>query len=158
MQEIKKTKAVILTHFYSVLNTYGVSKDKTKAMITVLSDRGADVKYSIKDEQLAQIFCYGHIINNIVGAMHKVDELKKIISSASELASYLSNTPGLSDLIDTTVKNFVPTRWNSVQTMFSSIVQNHAKILAALAAKQAGTKSWAGRKPPLDYLFEQYKC
>lgn len=151
MEELKKTKVVVTTHFFNVMNAYGISKAEAIAMITVGSDRGGDVRYGIQDEGITQIFCYGHIINNIVAAMHKVPELKEMISSASELASYLSNS-NLSDLLDTTVKNFVPTRWNSVQTMFWSIVQNYHKISEALAAKQGATSNWNGRKAPLEYL------
>ena len=51
-------------------------------MAVVLSDRGPDVKYGIRDENISQIFCFAYIINNLVEEMPKV---KVVIERASEL-------------------------------------------------------------------------
>lgn len=171
LDEPVKTKEVIIKHLYAALASYGLSEDEIRQNVVVVSDRGANIKFAIQDAKIEQIFCFAHIINNIVDAMAKDDELKTTIKCASQLASYLKIT-GLCKSFTSTVKNFVSTRWNSIFIMFDSILKNYENILGALTEKenaqksqrartrvpeannsQAGTSAACAKKSPLDYVL-----
>lgn len=153
MPEMVKTKQVISEHLYRVLAEYGLSKQEVIRIVTIISDRGANIKFCLKDEGLSHVFCFAHIINNIVGTMVKEEALKSLISYASELASYMKNG-GLCTQLNTTLKTFSRTRWNGVYIMFDSILNNYAKIVEILAEKTEATRSYASSssKTPLDYI------
>lgn len=156
MDEIIKTKEVIINHFYTVLSSYGLSRDEVKKHVIVVHDRGGNIRYAMFDEGILQILCYCHLINNLVGKMLQLREVKSIISAASELVSYVKNS-GLCPQLDTTLKTYCKTRWNSVFIMFNSIIHNYARILQVLGDKQAAqSQSTSNRstlqKSPLDYV------
>lgn len=155
MDELVKTKAVIIKHLYSVLKSFGLSEDDTKRIITIISDRGANIKFGIRDEGIAQIFCYAHIINNIVGTMLKDGEVKKLIGAASELCSYMKNS-GLCKHLNSTLKIFSRTRWNGVYIMFDSILKNYSKIVDVLTEKETALSQSnnlsRNQKNPYEYV------
>lgn len=156
VEELTKTKEVVMKHLFIVLESYGLSKSEAKTMAIFVSDRGGNIKYGLRDLNLEQIFCYIHMINNIVCAMTKVDGLKDMIKIASELVSYLKKT-GLSARLDSTVKLHCNTRWNTVYMMFDSIVKNYGKIVDLLAEKSSAMSSCSQsqsktQKTPTDYV------
>lgn len=159
MEEMVKSKEVITNHFYSVLSQYGLSRDEIKEKVFVVDDRGGNIRYAIFDEGIAQILCYCHLINNLVGKMLSLEEVKKHITAASELVNYVKNG-GLCTKLDSTLKTYCKTRWNSVFLMFDSIIRNYAQILSVLGDKQAAqsqnnsNRSSAQRKSPLDYVCD----
>lgn len=162
MDELVKSKEVILDHFYTVLSLYGLFRDEVRKSVVVVHDRGGNIRYAMFDEAIIQIFCYCHLINNLVGKMLALEDVKKIITAASDLASYVKNA-GLCTQLDSTLKTYCKTRWNSVYQMFDSIIKNYAKILNVLGDKQAAqaqTPSYRSNsssrqhKQPLDYVCD----
>lgn len=161
MEELVKSKEVITNHFYLVLSQYGLSREEVKEKIFVVHDRGGNIRYAMFDEGIVQILCYCHLINNLVGKMLSLEEVRKIINAASELVNYVKNG-GLCTKLDSTLKKYCKTRWNSVWLMFDSIIRNYAQILNVLGDKQAAQSqnnsyrpsSFSQRKSPLDYVCD----
>lgn len=154
MSELVKTKKVIANHLFDTLSAYKISKQVAISDLKMIHDRGSNVKFGLRDEHLIQIYCYCHILNNIVSELLKQDEVKKIIAAASDLASYVKNG-GLCKHLNSTLKTYSKTRWNSVSIMFESIIKNYSKIVDVLTEKQ-GEQSNSSRssqnKQPLDYI------
>lgn len=152
MKEYVKSKSVIMAHFYRVLESYGLCRSEVKQNVIVVHDRGGNIRYGMLDESIIQILCYCHLINNLVGKMLQLEEVKKIIDAASELTSYVKNA-GLCTHLEKTLKTYCKTRWNSVYIMFDSIIQNYGRIFKVLNEKQiANRSSSSSQKLPLDYI------
>lgn len=155
MTELSKTKKVISHHLFEVLALYGISKQNAIANFKVVHDRGGNIKYGLCDVGMMQTYCYCHIINNIICKLLGLSEVKGIIAAASELTSYLKNA-GLCAYLNSTLKTYSITRWNSVCMMFESIVENYPKIVDILTEKQRQqgnvTRSAQRKKQPLDYI------
>lgn len=163
MPELVKSKVVITNHLFGVLESYGLSKNEVIDSVTAVHDRGGNILFGIKDEGIAQILCYAHMINNIVEAMTKIECVRTHITAASNLVSYLKKT-GLSNSLKTTVKLNCPTRWNTVFMMFQSIVDNYEKIVEVITEKQNAQTTTISRnrirtsdqrtRPPIDYIMD----
>lgn len=119
-----------------------------------------NIRYAMSDEEILQFLCYCHLINNLVCKMLQIEDVKNIISKASELVKYVK-TAGLCAQLETTLKAHCSTRWNSVFVMFDSIIKNYLKILQILGDKQAAqaqvgrsssSSSSSSQKAPLEYV------
>lgn len=133
IEELKKTKTVIEIHLKAVFGDYGITEEDIKEeRVTIVSDRGSNVKLG---REYRQVFCYAHILNNIISHMLDLDEIKTMIKHASSLCSYVKNHD-LNKFLDFSLKKYVPTRWNSVHTMFDSIIKNYVNIWLALNEKK----------------------
>lgn len=153
MAELVKSKKVIADHLFQTLAIYGIPKQVAVKNFNMVHDRGSNLKFGLRDENMIQTYCFCHIINNIVSELLKQDEVKKIIAAASDLASYIKNG-GLCKRLNSTLKTFSKTRWNSVSIMFDSIIENYAKIVDILTEKQRELNSsrTSQNKQPLDYI------
>lgn len=168
IDELSKTKSVIIAHLYACLREYGLREDEVKIMVHMVHDRGGNIRYGIKDEGIAQNFCYDHLINNLAGATLEVPCVKDHVKAAGELTSYMKNS-GLCKHPKSTLKKNGPTRWNSVYMMMSSIVDNFERIVEVLTEKQTAVTTNISRqaknrsqsqsqlqrlkeKQPIDYL------
>lgn len=156
MTELRKTKDIIRSHLFEVLALYGVSKEVAVLKIVFVHDRGGNIRYGLFDEAMIQIFCFCHILNNILGKMLELSDVKKIIKDASELTSYVKNA-GLCAHLKKTLKTYSKTRWNSVCMMLESIVENYPKIVDVLTEKnqqlmKAPRFARERVKMPLEYI------
>lgn len=115
----------------------GELEDKVKKVC----DRGKNVSIALDGPIHSVLHCYCHLINNLVEAMVKIESAKKIISNASTLVNYLK-TSGMNSFLSKTVKSNVPTRWNTVFFMLSSIVDSFDQILQILHKKETETKNY----------------
>lgn len=163
VDEIRVTKKVMAEHLYRVLLEYGLSSEEVKSIVKIISDRGGNIKYMLHDEGIQHVYCFAHLLNNVVGHMFKNNDVKKLISVASELTSYMKNG-GLCNKLDTTLKAYCRTRWNGVYKMFDAILKKFSLIVEALNQKQIALRN-AGclfnQRNPMEYITsvdEQMKC
>lgn len=112
-----------------------MTTDEVKTQVTILSDRGSDIKYGLINNGYKRLTCYAHIIHNLVSKMLSSPRVKAIIDDSARLASYVKNT-GLNKFLKPTVKRFVSTRWNSIFVMIDSILKNFDELLKLLGARQ----------------------
>lgn len=156
ISELVKSKEVVMKYFYESLQLYGLSIQDVKKYVIVVHDRGGNIRYGMLDDEIPQILCYCHLINNLVGKMIQYEEAKSIVSAASELTAYMKNC-GLCVRLAKTLKTYCHTRWNSVYLMFASIIENYTRIVEVLTEKNIAQSSTLGRsssqKKPLDYLL-----
>lgn len=87
-------------------------------MLVFVSDRGTNVKKAL--ELFGAISCFAHMVNNLVDTM--LIEISDLVVAVKALAKYFKVT-GLNAALDTTLKSYVPTRWNTVFYMIES--DNH---------------------------------
>lgn len=154
VSEPVKTKQVLAEHLYRILLQYGLSPEEVREIVIVIADRGANMKYMLKDEKIRNVHCFAHIINNIVEHMLKVDEIRELQNAASQLTSYVKSG-GMCKELNTTLKSFCRTRWNGVYIMFNAILNNYVKLVEVLSEKSAlmremGTLS--NQKNPMEYI------
>lgn len=85
------------------------------------SDRGANIKLALKD--FFRLNCFVHFINYIVKASCCIDIVKTQITECKSLVKYFK-LRGVNNLLKTSLKQALDIRFNSVCTMFLSIIAN----------------------------------
>lgn len=99
--------------------------------LVFVSDRGTNVKKAL--EQFEAISCFAHMVNNLVDTM--LIEISDLVVAVKALVKYFKVT-GLNAALDTTLKSFVPTRWNTVFYMIESVIINWDHIQSILEEKR----------------------
>lgn len=141
--EMSKTGEVVEYHVLSALQKYDITLEEIKKCATFVHDRGGNVRLGLKDYN--QIFCFAHMLNNLVRKMCQTqEEVADIIQNASKLVQYCKRTGLINHIVEnggTTLQSYCETRWNTVIIMLDSIVHNYHRIVNALAAKEASDPS-----------------
>lgn len=101
--------------------------------LVFVSDRGSNIRKAL--EIYEAIACFAHMVNNLVDSM--LVEISDLVVSVKALVKYFKVT-GLNAALDTTLKSFVPTRWNSVFYMIESVIINYDPINSILQEKKEG--------------------
>lgn len=82
-----------------------------------------------------RLTCYAHLIHNLLSCMLDETEMKGIVEQSSKLSSYVKNA-GLNSKLKTSLKRYTTTRWNSVYTMISAIIENYQPVYDLLVERQ----------------------
>lgn len=144
-----KSKQVLAEHLYRVLAKYGLTPDEIRKIIFI-ADRGGNIKYMLKDENILQVYCFAHILNNIVEHMLQDSQIQDLVNCASSLTSYMKCGNLCKELL-TSLKTFSRSRWNGVYIMFKAILTNFQKIIEVLGAKSTLPRN-PTQKNPMDYI------
>lgn len=99
-----------------------------------VSDRGSNVIKALEAEQ--RLNCASHILNTVLTHTFKrknlvaagLEEIDDQFSYCKELVAYFKRSSLMAKL-DTSLQQFVPTRWNSHLQMLCSIDKNYSKIM-----------------------------
>lgn len=92
----------------------------------MVTDRGSNMVAAFN--QFDHIYCINHLLNNVVEkSIKQVDEIAELCNMCSKVAKYFKNS-GENSNLDTSLKSFCPTRWNTVFYLFDSIEKNWLQI------------------------------
>lgn len=113
-----------------ILDKYEL-KDKLSDLVFV-SDRGGNVCASLSGS--IRLNCMTHFINNVVKAACQIDTVNRQIAECKSLVTYFKIS-GLNSLLDSSLKQALDIRFNSVCNMFDSILKNRSKVKDLLEAR-----------------------
>lgn len=99
-------------------------KDKFEHL-TFVTDRGGNVCVALNCA--TRLNCATHFNNNSVKAACDIDIVKDQIAECKSLVTYFKST-GLNNLLESSLKQALDIRFNSVCNMFDSILKNRSKI------------------------------
>lgn len=81
------------------------------------------------------MFCINHLMHNTLQkSMENIPDVANLIHSCTKLVKYFKVT-GLNSNLNTTLKSFSPTRWNTIYYELVSIEANWAEIVQILQQK-----------------------
>lgn len=101
--------------------------------VVVVTDRGSNMIAAFKEDN--NIHCISHLIHNTVEkCIKKTTQIDELISLCSKLVKFFKKS-GLNAELETSLKSFCTTRWNSVYYTICSIVKNFAAIQDKLLEK-----------------------
>lgn len=93
---------------------------KHKGLYSFVTDNGANIVAALKNEQ--RISCAGHNINLILEYLFKHldenNEISILIQNCKSLVGYFKRS-GLNNRLTVSLKQSVPTRWNSILTCYN---------------------------------------
>lgn len=133
---MKKTADLLRNEIIEVFEKFEISHDDIEHRISFVTDRGPNIKAALA--RYERIYCFAHIINNIVEAMCKPADIKKLVSDAAYLVKFMKMA-GLNSKCNPTLKSYCKTRWNTVYLMLRSIYSNYSTILGLLNEKEQVT-------------------
>lgn len=83
-----------------------------------------------------QIYCVNHLLNNVVEkAVQEVQEVAELCRLCSELVKFFKKS-GQNCNLNSTLKSFCPTRWNTIYYLLVSIEKNWVQIGNILQEKK----------------------
>lgn len=81
------------------------------------------------------IYCIDHLLHNTLQkSINDVPAVSELSNSCSKLVKYFKVT-GQNANLDTTLKSFSPTRWNTIYYLFVSVQNNWSEIIQILQQK-----------------------
>lgn len=129
---MSKTGVLLEKEIVEIFQSFGVSKETLQKQITFVTDRGPNIKAALKDYN--RIYCFAHIVNNIVEEMCKHEDVKKLITDATSLVKFIKSA-NLNHRCKPTLKSYTKTRWNTVYDMLRTILCNYSNIVDILNEK-----------------------
>lgn len=108
---------------------------EVKEKVIFLSDRGPNIKYGLINAGYIRLNCYAHLIHNLVSNMLSKKSVQEMITQAAKLTAYVKNS-GMNSQLKSFLKLYTKTRWNSVFTMFDSIITEYQTTYDLLLYKQ----------------------
>lgn len=106
-----------------------------KDNITFTTDRGKNIIKAL--ENYDRLSCFPHFIHNTVKHACKFDELTALIQSLTSTVKYMKIS-GLNNLLTTSLKSNVSTRFNSVCSLIASVINNWSKLNEILEKQNEG--------------------
>lgn len=107
--------------------------------VIFVSDRGANMLAAFKD--YSHLSCSDHMINTVLTHVfdnkkiaESLPDVQVLLTSAKELVRYFKKS-GLMQLLSKSLKQEVPTRWNSIHTMLSSVKESYDEVQHVLDTK-----------------------
>lgn len=86
-------------------------------------------------EHARNIFCINHLINNVIErSISESSEVNAVVTTCSKLVKYFKKS-GSNSALNTTLKSYTPTRWNTGFYLLSSIQINWVDITQILQEK-----------------------
>lgn len=126
----KKDSSYIRRKINEILEFYGLL-DNIKDFVFI-TDRGGNIKKALRD--CTRLNCFPHFCNNIIRAACQIDTVKATIKNCNAIVRYFKFT-GLNNLLKTSFKTAVDTRFNSNMMMFNSLITNWRDIESILRQK-----------------------
>ena len=86
-------------------------------------------------QEFEHINCANHLLNNVVEkSIHDVPSIDILINKSTKLVKYFKKS-GVNTHLNTTLKSYTITRWNTVYYMLKSIIVNFDEIISILLEK-----------------------
>lgn len=133
VEAIKKTKEICLEEILKIFENYDLSMDEVKNHVTFVTDRGSNIRAALKE--FSRLNCYGHLSNNIVVQMCKIEPVAEIVEKASKLVKYFKSST-LNSKLTSTLKSFSPTRFNTVYYTLLSVHNMYSEVVSVLNEKE----------------------
>lgn len=130
---ITKSGPLLEKEIIEIFEEFGVSEQCLKSRVVFVTDRGPNIKLALNKFQ--RIYCFAHIVNNIVEDMCKHADVKKLITDAASLVKFIKSA-NLNHRCKPTLKSYTKTRWNTVYEMLNSIYLNYSNIIEILNEKE----------------------
>lgn len=139
---LTKTAKCLRTHIIKAFDEiFDIDESVFVTKVKRITDRGKNIANAMSTDGGVHLYCYCHLINNLVDNICKNGQVQILISNASSLTNYMK-TSGMNTFLPSTLKSFVTTRWNSVYMMLKSIYDNFDEIYNLLLKKEQETRSY----------------
>lgn len=113
-----------------ILHEFDLVLDNNAIIVT---DRGSNMVAAFQTNN--HMFCINHLMHNTLQkSMENIPDVANLIHSCTKLVKYFKVT-GLNSNLNTTLKSFSPTRWNTIYYELVSIEANWAEIVQILQQK-----------------------
>lgn len=109
---------------------FGIMQCVESEKLVFVSDRGTNIRAALRSYE--SICCMAHMIHNVV---EKILHKNPIVAAVSSIVRYFKAS-GQSAMFEQTLKSLVPTRWNSVHTMFKSVIRHWNEIVEILQRRR----------------------
>lgn len=103
-----------------------------KENITFTTDRGKNIVKAM--ESYDRLSCFPHFIHNVVKNACKFDELTELTQTLTSTVKYMKIS-GLNNLLKTSLKSNVSTRFNSVCDLIGSVIRNWSELNEILVSQ-----------------------
>jgi hypothetical protein len=107
--------------------------------IICVTDRGANMLAAFRGSP--HISCCDHMINTVLShvfdankTLESLPDVKSLLTSGKDLVRYFKKS-GLMSLLSKSLKQDVPTRWNSIHTLLVSLKESYSEVEHILEAK-----------------------
>lgn len=78
------------------------------------------------------VYCFDHLLHNTVQkSMQDISDVAELSRMCTKLVKYFK-VSGLNSNLNTTLKSYSPTRWNSIYRLFVSVEANWPNIIQIL--------------------------
>lgn len=135
---VSHTSANIADHLKSIASKWNIENK----IVAVVTDNAANMKEAVRLCGWRNVNCFAHTLNLVVtDAIDRNPEFKLVLSSCRAVVTYFKQSPKANTKLKEmsvgnsikTLKQEVPTRWNSSLTMLRSIVALSDQVNATLA-------------------------
>lgn len=100
----------------------------------MVTDRGSNMVAAFN--QFNHIYCINHLLNNVVDkSIKQVDDVAELCNLCSKVVKYFKKS-GSNCSLDTSLKSFCPTRWNTMYYLLDSVEKNWLEIGNILQQKK----------------------
>lgn len=85
------------------------------------------------------MFCFAHIINNIVHAICEHEQVRSIVNKIASLVKYVKSSginQNLRKIGCKSLKSYIVTRWNTVYLMIDSVLKCYNQLFKVLQEKE----------------------
>lgn len=138
-----KTGILLEKEIIKIFADFEISEEVLRNQVIFVTDRGPNIRVALNSFQ--RIYCFAHIVNNIVEDMCKQADAKKLISDAASLVKFMKSS-NLNHRCKPSLKSYTKTRWNTVYEMLNSIFSNYSNIVEILNEKEKLTNdSYVGK-------------
>lgn len=117
----------------------------------IVTDRGSNIKAALKEHE--NIHCINHLLHNTIEKCIKTSpQIDEIVTMSSKLVKFFKKS-GLNCDLNTSLKSYTPTRWNTVYLTLLSIKTNFANIQKILYEKNLSEKYCIIKEYNLDQII-----
>lgn len=118
---------------YKVIKTLTDFNCELSSKAIIVTDRGANMVSAFR--ACNHIFCINHLLNNAVEkSIKETPEIAELCNICSKLVRYFKKS-GINSKLQSTLKSFCPTRWNTIFYLLRSVEKNWVDISSILQEK-----------------------
>lgn len=132
------TGSIIKQAILDIFLEYGVIEEAVEENVCIVTDRGSNMLVAVSSFESE--VCLAHLLNNVVGQMIKLPEVKDIVTKASALVRYMKKSHAGSQM-NSKLKSFPDTRFNYALDMLKSIHDNHTEVYNILRDKEESSRN-----------------
>lgn len=118
----KKDGEYLREKLYEYMTEYGLMNYLEKKIVFI-SDRGTNIVNAVR--AFTSINCFAHLIHNVV--QHMLHD-NAIVMAVSVIVKYFKASGLHATFFTKSLKSYVSTRWNTVYTMFATVIENWTQI------------------------------